>query len=131
MPDAHDPAARWACPRKGRVPLSALCPERPQAAARVRVALPLAWGTRCRAVITMRQEDRGTLMGVEEGVAAFPHVLQAQGLFGDPDYLLRIVATGLAACRRLQDETLCTPGIQRMTSTLVRKRIVNDRPLPA
>ena len=27
--------------------------------------------------ITMRQEDRGTLMGVEEGVAAFPHVLQA------------------------------------------------------
>ena len=56
--------------------------------------------------ITMRQEDRDTLMGLEEGVAAIPHVLQAQRLFGDPDYLLRIVTTGLAAC---QTKTLCAP----------------------
>ncbi len=54
--------------------------------------------------ITMRQEDRDTLMGFEEGIAAIPHVLQAQRLFGDPDYLLRIVTTGLAAYQRLQDE---------------------------
>ncbi len=33
----------------------------------------------------------------EEGVAAIPHVLQAQRLFGDPGYLLHIVTTGLAA----------------------------------
>jgi DNA-binding Lrp family transcriptional regulator len=71
-------------------------------------------------------------MGFEEGVAAIPHVLQAQRLFGDPDYLLRIVTTDLAACQRLQDEKLSAlPGVQRMTSTLVMKRIVNDRPLPA
>jgi DNA-binding Lrp family transcriptional regulator len=82
--------------------------------------------------ITMRQEDRDTLMGFEEGVAAIPHVLQAQRLFGDPDYLLRIVTTDLAAYQRLQDEKLSAlPGVQRMTSTLVMKRIVNDRPLPA
>lgn len=82
--------------------------------------------------ITMRREDRDTLMGFEEGVAAIPHVIQAQRLFGDPDYLLRIVTTDLAAYQHLQDEKLSVlPGIQRMTSTLVMKRIVNHRPLPA
>jgi DNA-binding Lrp family transcriptional regulator len=82
--------------------------------------------------ITMRQEDRETLIGFEEGVASIPHVVQAQRLFGDPDYLLRIVTTDLAAYQRLQDERLSAlPGVQRMTSTLVMKRIVQDRPLPA
>ena len=82
--------------------------------------------------ITMRQEDRETLIGFEEGVACIPHVVQAQRLFGDPDYLLRIVTTDLAAYQRLQDERLSAlPGVQRMTSTLVMKRIVADRPLPA
>lgn len=81
--------------------------------------------------ITMRQEDRETLLGFEEGVAGIPQVVQAQRLFGDPDYLLRIVTTDLAAYQRLQDEKLSAlPGVQRMTSTLVMKRVVNDRPLP-
>lgn len=82
--------------------------------------------------ITMQQEDRETLLGFEEGVAGIPQVVQAQRLFGDPDYLLRIVTTDLAAYQRLQDEKLSVlPGIQRMTSTLVMKQVVNDRPLPA
>jgi DNA-binding Lrp family transcriptional regulator len=82
--------------------------------------------------ITMRQEDRETLIGFEAGVAGIPDVVQAQRLFGDPDYLLRIVTTDLAAYQRLQDEQLSAlPGVQRMTSTLVMKRIVQDRPLPA
>lgn len=81
--------------------------------------------------ITMRQEDRETLIGFEDGVAGIPQVVQAQRLFGDPDYLLRIVTTDLAAYQRLQDERLSAlPGVQRMTSTLVMKRIVQDRPLP-
>jgi len=81
--------------------------------------------------ITMRQEDRETLIGFEAGVAGIPHVVSAQRLFGDPDYLLRIVTTDLAAYQRLQDDKLTAlPGVQRMTSTLVMKRIVHDRPLP-
>lgn len=82
--------------------------------------------------ITMRQEDRETLEGFETGVAAIPQVLQAERLFGDPDYLLRIVTNDLGAYQRLQDEKLSAlPGVQRMTSTLVMKRVVHDRPLPA
>ena len=61
--------------------------------------------------ITMRQEDRETLIGFEAGVRSIPHVVQAQRLFGDPDYLLRIVTTDLAAYQRLQDGLLSAlPG---------------------
>ena len=80
----------------------------------------------------MRQEDRETLMGFEEGLAAIPEVLQAERLFGEPDYLLRIITRDLAAYQRLQDDKLSVlPGVQRMTSTLVMKRIADNRPLPA
>jgi DNA-binding Lrp family transcriptional regulator len=82
--------------------------------------------------VTMGREDRETLLAFEAAVAAIPQVVQAQRLFGDPDYLLRIVTADLAAYQRLQDDQLTSlPGVQRMTSTLVMKRIVHDRPLPA
>jgi DNA-binding Lrp family transcriptional regulator len=83
-------------------------------------------------LVTMRREDRETLLSFEEGLADIPNVVQAERLFGDPDYLLRVVTTDLAAYQRLQDDRLTAlPGVQRMTSTLVMKRIVHDRPLPA
>ena len=92
----------------------------------------LGLGFEALVFVTMRQEDRETLLGFEAGVAAIPHVVQAQRLFGDPDYLLRVVTTDLAAYQRLQDEKLSAlPGVQRMTSTLVMKQVVTDRPLPA
>lgn len=95
---------------------------------------PAAIGLAFQALVfvTMRQEDRDTLLGFEEAVARIPNVVQAQRLFGDPDYLLRIVTADLAAYQQLEDDTLATlPGVQRLNSTLVMKQIVNDRPLPA
>jgi DNA-binding Lrp family transcriptional regulator len=81
--------------------------------------------------VTMRQEDRDTLLGFEEVVARVPEVVQAQRLFGDPDYLLRIVTADLAAYQQLEDDVLSAlPGVQRLNSTLVMKHVVNDRPLP-
>jgi DNA-binding Lrp family transcriptional regulator len=82
--------------------------------------------------VTLRQEDRDTLLGFEAALAAIPNVVQAQRLFGDPDYLVRIVTADLAAYQQLEDDTLAAlPGVQRLTSTLVMKQVVNDRPLPA
>jgi DNA-binding Lrp family transcriptional regulator len=82
--------------------------------------------------VTMRREDRETLLAFEEGLSSIPNVVQAERLFGDPDYLLRVVTADLGAYQRLQDEKLTAlPGVQRMTSTLVMKRVVPDRPLPA
>ena len=81
--------------------------------------------------VTMRQEDRHTLLGFEDAVARIPQVIQAQRLFGDPDHLLRVVTADLATYRRLEDDHLATlPGIQRLTSTLVMKDVVDSRPLP-
>jgi DNA-binding Lrp family transcriptional regulator len=82
--------------------------------------------------VTMRQEDRDTLLGFEEAVARIPEVVQAQRLFGDPDYLLRVLTADLAAYQRLEDDHLAAlPGIQRLTSTLVMKQVVDERPLPS
>lgn len=81
--------------------------------------------------VTMRQEDRETLLGFEDAVAEVPAVVQAQRLFGDPDYLLRIVTADLTAYQELEDDVLSAlPGVQRLNSTLVMKHVVNDRPMP-
>jgi DNA-binding Lrp family transcriptional regulator len=81
--------------------------------------------------VTMRQEDRDTLLGFEEAVARIPNVVQAQRLFGDPDYLLRVVTADLKAYADLEDDVLAAlPGVQRLTSTLVMKQIVSERPVP-
>jgi len=79
---------------------------------------------------TMRRGDRDTVAAFEEAVTAIPHVVLAQRLFGDPDYLLRVVSADLRAFQRLYDERLATlPGVRRLTSTLVMKQVVGDRPL--
>ncbi|WP_405804708.1 Lrp/AsnC family transcriptional regulator [Streptomyces sp. NBC_01187] len=82
--------------------------------------------------VTMRQEDRTTISDFEQALTELPQVIQAQRLFGDPDYLLRVVTADLAAFQRLYDENLATlPGVQRLSSTLVMKHVVHERPLPA
>lgn len=81
--------------------------------------------------ITMRSADRATVVAFEDAVADIPHVVQAQRLFGDPDYLLRVIARDLPAFQGLYDDQLSTlPGVQRLTSTLVMKNVVTDKPLP-
>ncbi|ATL66488.1 Lrp/AsnC family transcriptional regulator [Nocardia terpenica] len=81
--------------------------------------------------VTMRQEDRDTLIAFEEALAAIPNVIAAQRLFGDPDYLVQIRTRDLAAYAELEDSTLAAlPGVQRLNSTLVMKRVVGDRALP-
>lgn len=94
---------------------------------------PAAVGLDFEALVfaTLRWEDRDTVAAFEQAVVAIPQVLQAQRLFGEPDYLLRVVAADLAAFQRLYDRQLTIlPGVQRLTSTLVMKHVVNDRPLP-
>ncbi|MBZ4321352.1 Lrp/AsnC family transcriptional regulator [Streptomyces huiliensis] len=81
--------------------------------------------------ITMRQEDRETVSDFEGAVAGIPQVVRAERLFGDPDYMLRVVTADLDAYQRLYDEHLATlPGVLRLDSTLVMKRVVEERPLP-
>jgi DNA-binding Lrp family transcriptional regulator len=79
----------------------------------------------------MRAADRDTIDAFEHAVAAIPHIRQAQRLFGDPDYLLRVISADLPAFQELYDNRLATlPGVQRLSSTLVMKSVVENRPLP-
>ncbi len=81
--------------------------------------------------VTMDREDADTVAAFEAALAALPQIRHAERLFGDPDYLLRVVATDLNAYATLRDQKLATlPGVQRITSTIVMKRIVDNRPLP-
>ncbi|MCX5384568.1 Lrp/AsnC family transcriptional regulator [Streptomyces sp. NBC_00083] len=94
---------------------------------------PAAVGLNFEALVfaTLRWETPDTVTAFEEAVAAVPHVLQAQRLFGEPDYLLRVATADLAAFQELYDQRLARlPGVQRLTSTLVMKNVVQDRPLP-
>jgi DNA-binding Lrp family transcriptional regulator len=81
--------------------------------------------------VTMRAADRDTLDAFEAAVAGIPNILQAQRLFGDPDYLVRVITVDLPAFQRLYDERISTlPGVQRLSSTLVMKSVVENRMLP-
>jgi len=81
--------------------------------------------------VTMKAADRETVDAFERAVTEIPHILQAQRLFGDPDYLLRVIAADLPSFQKLYDERIATlPGVQRLSSTLVMKSVVEDRPLP-
>lgn len=81
--------------------------------------------------VTMRSADRETVATFEGAVSKVPHVLKAQRLFGDPDYLLQVIARDLPAFQQIYDEQLSTlPGVQRLTSTLVMNSIVENQPLP-
>jgi DNA-binding Lrp family transcriptional regulator len=68
----------------------------------------------------------------EEDGTSGPVVLQrevGERLFGDPDYLIRVATADLAAYQELRDNKLAAlPGVQRLSSTILMKRIVEDRP---
>ena len=81
--------------------------------------------------VTMDREDASTIAEFERALAAIAEVRHAERLFGDPDYLIRVATASLAAYQALRDEKLgALPGVQRLTSTIVMKRVVEDRPYP-
>jgi DNA-binding Lrp family transcriptional regulator len=80
--------------------------------------------------VTMSHEDAATIRDFETTLAEIPEVRHAERLFGDPDYLLRVVTRDLPSYVSVRDEKLATlPGVGRITSTIVMKRVVDDRPL--
>ncbi len=81
--------------------------------------------------VTMDREDAATVAEFERGLAQIAELRHAERLFGDPDYLLRVATADIAAYQTLRDTQLATlPGVGRLTSTIVMKRIVEERPYP-
>lgn len=95
---------------------------------------PSAVGLGFQALVfaSLHQADRETVSAFEDALMEIPQVIQAQRLFGDPDYLLRVVAPDLPGFQEFYDERLATlPGLRRLTSTIVMKDVVDHRPLTA
>jgi DNA-binding Lrp family transcriptional regulator len=72
-----------------------------------------------------------TMADFDRALAGVPNVVEAQRLFGSPDYLLRVVTEDLGSYQRLYEETLAKlPGVRGLTSTIVMKQVIEPRPLP-
>lgn len=81
--------------------------------------------------VTMKDGDKKTIVHFEEAILDIPYIIQAQRLFGDPDYLLHVVVSDLASFQKLYDEKLSAlPGVQRLTSTMVMKSVISNRLFP-
>ena len=81
--------------------------------------------------VTLREGDSQGVGAFEAAVLEIPQIIEAQRLFGEPDYLLRVITRDLPAFQQLYDEKLSAlPSVQRLTSTLVMKSVVQGRPLP-
>jgi DNA-binding Lrp family transcriptional regulator len=94
---------------------------------------PAILGLNFSAVVfaTLREGDRAAVAAFETALIDIPQIVEAQRLFGEPDYLLHVVARDLPAFQALYDESLSgLPNVQRLTSTLVMKRVIRDRELP-
>lgn len=89
----------------------------------------LGYGFEAILFVTIRDLNR--IPDVDAALNAIPQVIEAQRLFGEPDYLLRVREVSLDSYQRLYDETLTKiPGVARMTSTIVMKTVVSNRPTP-
>jgi DNA-binding Lrp family transcriptional regulator len=81
--------------------------------------------------VTLKDGDKRALSSFEEKVSEITNVIQAQRLFGNPDYLLHVVTKDLASFQKLYDDSLSAlPNVQRLTSTIVMKSVVTNRLLP-
>lgn len=74
---------------------------------------------------SLKKGDTESMDEFEGELQHLPEVVQAQRLFGDPDYMLHIVTQDLNSFRELYDKRLAAlPHVLRLSSTLVMKEIV-------
>lgn len=80
---------------------------------------------------TLREGHQQAVADFEQALVDIPSIIEAQRLFGDPDYLLQVVTADLPAFQQLYDQQLSRlPNVLRLTSTLVMKQVIQDRALP-
>lgn len=77
-------------------------------------------------MVTMGRTDQATVAAFEEAVAREPAIVSAERLFGETDFILRTLTRDLAGYQELYDAVLGTlPGVERLNSTMVMKRVVD------
>ncbi len=81
--------------------------------------------------INLKEGNNDSIKRLENALIDIPEIVQAQRLFGDPDYMLHVVAENLEDFQKLYDEKLSNiPSILRLTSTIVMKNVIAERIFP-
>lgn len=76
--------------------------------------------------VTLKNGDKETIQKFEEAIFNIPEIVDADRLFGDPDYLLHINNYDLQSFQKLYDDQLSAmPNVQRLTSTMVMKELIS------
>ncbi|MFF5791070.1 Lrp/AsnC family transcriptional regulator [Paeniglutamicibacter sp. NPDC012692] len=83
------------------------------------------------ALVFVTLKDRQNMKAFETEVTKSAQIVDAQRLFGDPDFLLRVVVADLPAYQHFYDEVLIAlPGVEKLTSTIVMKNLKSGGRLP-
>ncbi|MER5890794.1 Lrp/AsnC family transcriptional regulator [Streptomyces sp. NPDC001941] len=90
---------------------------------------PAALGYPLAAFVTTQVAQRG-LGDVARALAAIPEVVQVDGLSGETDLLVHVVATGAEDLYRVAGQILGIPGVERTSTSLVMRRLVPYRIAP-
>ncbi|OZM78095.1 AsnC family transcriptional regulator [Pseudonocardia sp. MH-G8] len=90
---------------------------------------PAALGYPLTAYVTVRVVQR-ELGPVAAALARIPEVLEVQGLSGEADLLVQVVARDADDLYRIAGLLLATEGVERTTTSLVMRRLVDYRLTP-
>ena len=81
--------------------------------------------------VTLREVTRQPVADFEAALAEIPQIVEAQRLFGDPDYLLHVVVQDLEHFSRfLLDNLLNASGVADVNSSFVLRAVKTDGGLP-
>jgi DNA-binding Lrp family transcriptional regulator len=93
-------------------------------------AAALGYGFEVLVFATLDRPD--VVVEFDAALAGIPQVIEAQRLFGEPDYLIRVVSADLPSYQQLYETVLIhLPGVRSLNSTIVMKQAVSPRPLPS
>lgn len=90
---------------------------------------PTALGYPLAAFVTARVVQR-RLDEVAGSLAAIPEVIQVHGVSGESDLLVHVVATDADDLYRIAGQILDIPGVERSTTSLVMRELVDYRVTP-
>jgi DNA-binding Lrp family transcriptional regulator len=92
---------------------------------------PAKVGLGFEALVFVTLKDRQSLGAFEAEVVKIPPISEALRLFGEPDFLLKVIAEDLPSYQRFYDEVLVAlPGVEKLNSTIVMKNVKGAGGLP-
>ena len=92
---------------------------------------PAAVGLGFQTLVFVTLRDRAQMLAFEEAVGRHEQIVKADRLFGDPDFLLKVIAADLPGYQQFYDDVLVNlPGVEKLTSTIVMKTVKEEAGLP-